>query len=52
MRVLLAMKQPIDWKNRDLNVRLQDLTQLAASVGVAKKAVRDWPETIQNTRNP
>jgi hypothetical protein len=31
MRVLMAMKQQINWQEQDLNTRSQDLNQLAAS---------------------
>jgi hypothetical protein len=31
MRVLLVMKQQINWQEQDLNIRSQDLNQLAAS---------------------
>jgi hypothetical protein len=37
MRVLLVMKQQINWLNWDLDVNSQDLI----STGVAKRAVRD-----------
>jgi hypothetical protein len=31
MRVLMVMKQQINWQEQDLNIRSQDLNQLAAS---------------------
>jgi hypothetical protein len=42
LRVLLVIKRQISWQEQDLNIRSHDLNQSAASVGVTKKAVRDW----------
>jgi hypothetical protein len=51
MRVLLEMKRQISWEKQDLNIRSQDLNQLAASqLEFPKKAVRDWMN--KKTGNP
>jgi hypothetical protein len=43
MRVLLVMKRQISWQERDLNIPSKGPEPACGiSVGVAKKAVRDW----------
>jgi hypothetical protein len=42
MKVLLAMKQQIDWQEQDPNNRSQDLNQLAAT---QSELPREWSGT-------